>query len=200
MFTPVSGVAESRILVIAGADTMRIDLPDDLRPLIDRTWTRWDGPSPDVTRSKMGRWDVYTCINECQAGVATHQFISKRLQEEAHWLPPPQIEPPPGIQPPELLPSPPSPKPEAQRPQTPEDWEAYCAEQPPLKEVRIDRVSADTVRVRITGRVMLNGGCASGMPLFGIEMRTDTGWVKRIPFDMPRWTVACPGRTGRVTG
>ena len=192
VFTPVTGVFESRILVIANKDTMRIDLPDDMRTLIDRAWARWDLPSPDVMRFKPGRWDVYTCINEYQAGVATHQFILKRLQEEAHWLPPPQIEPPPGIQPPELLPLPPSPKPEPQRPQTPEDWEAYWAEQPPLKEVRIDRVSADTVRVRITGRVMLDGGCASGMPMFGIEMHTATGWVERIPFDMTQMDCGMP--------
>jgi hypothetical protein len=28
---------------------------------------------------------------------------------------------------------------------------------------------------------MLDGGCASSMPIFGIEMRTDSGWVERMP-------------------
>jgi hypothetical protein len=53
-------------------------------------------------------------------------------------------------------------------------------------------VSADTLWVRITGRVMLDGGCASGMPLFGIEMLTDTGWVERIPFDLTQMDCGMP--------
>jgi hypothetical protein len=175
VFSPVTGVAESRILVIAGADTMRIDLPDDMRPLIERAWARWD-----------------TCINEYQAGAATHQFILKRLQEEANWVSPPRNEPPPGIRPPELLPLPPTPVPEPPRPQTPEEWEGYWAGQPPLREVKVDRTSADTVWVRISGRVMLDGGCASGMPLFGIEMLTDTGWAERIPFELTQMDCGMP--------
>ncbi len=171
---------------------MRIDLPDDMRTLIDRAWARWDRPSPDVMRFKPGRWDVNTCINEYQAGVATHQFILKRLQEEASWVSPPRNETPPGIRPPELFPLPPEPKPEPPRPQTPEEWDAFWAGQPPLKAAKVDHVSADTVWVRITGRVMFDGGCASGMPLFGIEMLTDTGWVERIPFDMTQMDCGMP--------
>jgi hypothetical protein len=75
---------------------------------------------------------------------------------------------------------------------TEEGWAAYWAQQPPLKEVHVDSVSADTVWVRLTGRVMLDGGCASGMPLFGIEMLTDTGWVERIPFDLTQMDCGMP--------
>jgi hypothetical protein len=75
---------------------------------------------------------------------------------------------------------------------TEEDREAYWAQQPPLKQIHLDHVSADTVWVRLTGRVMLNGGCASGMPLFGIEMLTDTGWVERIPFDLTQMDCGMP--------
>ena len=194
VFTPVTGVAESRILVIASADTMRIDLPDDMQPLIVRAWTRWDRPSPDVMRFKPGRmWDVNTCINDYQAGVATHQFILKRLKKEANWMEPPANIPTPGIRPPKPQPPVvPITAPEQMRPSTPEDWEAYWAQQPPLKEVHVERLSADTVWVRLTGRVMLDGGCASGMPLFGIEMLTDTGWVERIPFDMTQMDCGLP--------
>ncbi|HMQ76519.1 MAG TPA: hypothetical protein PKE21_10160 [Flavobacteriales bacterium] len=185
VFTPVVGVSESRILVIAGGDTMRIDLPDDMRPLIDRAWTRWPEPSPDVMRFKPGRrWDVNTCINEVQAGVATHQFILNRLKQEANWVEPPAQIPPPGIRPPEpRRPIEPIAIPEPERPATPKEWEAFWAEQPPLKKVEVERTNADTVWLRISGRVMLNGGCGSGMPLFNIEMRTDTGWVDRIHFE-----------------
>lgn len=185
VFTPVVGVSESRILVIAGTDTMRIDLPDDMRPLIDRAWGRWPEPSPEVMRFKPGRrWDVYTCINEYQAGVATHQFILKRLKLEANWVEPPAEIPPPGIRPPVTRPRvEPIAAPEPKRPDTPEDPEAFWAKQPPLEKVTLERTNVDPVWLGITGRVMLDGGCGSGMPIIGIEMLTDTGWVERIPFD-----------------
>ena len=194
VFTPVVGVSESRILVIAGTDTMRIDLPDDMQPLIDRAWARWPEPSPEVIRFKPGRRrDVNTCINEYQAGVATHQFILKRLKQEANWVEPPANIPPPGIRPPEpRRPIEPIAAPEPKRPSTPEDWDAFWAKQPPLKKVAIERTSADTVWLRITGRVMLNGGCGSGMPIIGIEMLTDTGWVERIPFDPTQMDCGLP--------
>lgn len=182
VFTPVVGVSESRILVIAGTDTMRIDLPDDMQALIDRAWTRWPEPSPDVMRFKPGRrWDVNTCINEYQAGVATHQFILKRLKQEANWVEPPANIPPSGIRPPELRRAPPIAQRISEAPRTPEEWNAYWAGQPPLREVKAVRTSADTVWLRISGRVMLDGGCASNSPLFAIEMRTDTGWVEHLP-------------------
>jgi len=191
VFSPVTGVAETRILVIAGTDTMRIDLPDEMQPLIDRARARWDRPSPDVIRFRKGRYAVEELVAEPRS-VAAANTLAKRLiaaDDEAYKqqladleeyyrnLPPPQPAPPPYTPPP---------------PMTEEDWAAYWAQQPPLKEVHIDRVSADTVWVRITGRVMLDGGCASGMPLFGIEMLTDSGWVERIPFDMTQMDCGMP--------
>lgn len=183
VFRPVIDVAQNRILVIAGTDTMRIDLPDDMRGLSSRAWQRWDRPSPEVMRFKPGRtWDVNTCINEYQAGVATHQFILKRLQQEAHWVEPPANIPPPGIRPPALRPRvEPIEAPGPTRPSTPEEWAAFWGEQPPLKNLVIDRTSADTVWVRITGRVMLDGGCAGLAPFMAVELWTDTGWVERLP-------------------
>ena len=77
-------------------------------------------------------------------------------------------------------------------PMTQEEWEEELARQPGLKEVQVDRVHADTVWVRITGRVMLDGGCASGMPLFGLEMPTDSGWVERIPFELIQMDCGMP--------
>lgn len=183
VFRPVIGVAQSRLLVIAGTDTMRIDLPDDMSELHARAGQRWDRPSPEVMRFKPGRtWDVHTCINEYQAGVATHQYILKRLQREANWVEPPASIPPPGIRSPTPRPrAAPIVAPAPKRPSTPEEWDAFWAAQPPLKKVKVERTSADTVWVRITGRVMLDGGCAGQAPLMAVEMRTDTGWVERLP-------------------
>ncbi|MCB9162994.1 MAG: hypothetical protein H6592_00955 [Flavobacteriales bacterium] len=175
VYTPLVGVSGSRILVIAGKDTMRIDLPDDPLPLMERAWRRWDLPSPEVMRFKPGRtWEVSTCINEYQAGVAANQVLLPRLQKEAEWVPPPMEIPPPGLRPP-VKPVVPPPPP------SPAEIEREIAARPGLKRVRIARVLGDSVWVRITGRVMLNGGCGSGMPLFGIDLLTDSGWVERLP-------------------
>lgn len=181
VFQPVVGVSESRVLVIAGKDTMRIDLPDEMQPLMERAWRRWDRPSPDVMRFKPGRWDVMTCINEYQAGVATHQVLLTRLQQEVECVPPPANIPPAGIRPPQVRPMPPIAAPEIRSPSTPDEWQAYWDAQPPLKKVKVERTSADTVWLRITGRVMLDGGCASNVPQLGVELLTDTGWVERLP-------------------
>lgn len=52
---------------------------------------------------------------------------------------------------------------------------------PGMGEVAIERVEGHTVQVRITGRLMLDGGCTSSMPLFAVEPLTDTGRVLRSP-------------------
>ena len=56
----------------------------------------------------------------------------------------------------------------------------------------VARVHADTVWLRITGRVMLDGGCASNRPLFGIELWTDTGWVERVPMQHAQMDCGMP--------
>lgn len=185
VFTPITGVSESRLLVIAGTDTMRIDLPDDMRPLIDRAWKRWPEPTPEVMRFKPGRrWEVNTCINEYQAGVAANQYILRRLQKEAEYVPPPANVPPPGIRPPTPLP-PVAPI----KVQEPQDRKTGP---PGLEQVAVSRVEGDTVWLRITGRVMLDGGCASNRPLFGIERWTDTGWVERVPMQHAQMDCGMP--------
>jgi hypothetical protein len=191
VFTPVTGVAESRILVIAGTDTMHFDLPDDMRPLIDRAWARWDRPSPEVIRFRKGRYAVEELVAEPRS-VAAANTLAKRLiaaDDEAYKQQLADLEEYyRNLSPPQPAPRPCTPPP----PMTEEDRAAYWAQQPPLKRIHLDHVSADTVWVRITGRVMLDGGCASGMPLFGIEMLADTGWVERIPFDLTQMDCGMP--------
>lgn len=64
---------------------------------------------------------------------------------------------------------------------TQEQWEAEVAKLPGLEKVALERVAGDTVQVRITGRVMLDGGCASSMPLMAVELLTDSVWIERLP-------------------
>ena len=72
---------------------------------------------------------------------------------------------------------------------TQEQLEAEIAKRPGLEKVEIERVMADTVSVRISGTVMLDGGCASSMPLVAVELLTDTSWVERLP--MHDWQLDC---------
>ncbi|MGV9013931.1 MAG: hypothetical protein ACOH13_15170 [Flavobacteriales bacterium] len=58
------------------------------------------------------------------------------------------------------------------------------AERGGLEQVIVEQASADTVWLRITGGVLLDGGCSSSMPLFSVEMRTDSGWEERIPLTL----------------
>lgn len=64
------------------------------------------------------------------------------------------------------------------------DRAVFWKEQSLLQEARILHVNADTVQLSITGRILLTGGCASNMPLFGLEMFTDSGWVERVPLEL----------------
>lgn len=181
-FNPREGMAESYVLVISGADTMRLDLPEDPRVLIARALERGWRDTPEVFRFRKGRYEVVQLITQpwesngarklAQRLIAEDDAAYRRelaeLEEYYRKRPPPPPPAPPYTPPP---------------PMTEQDWANFWAQQPPLKRVHVDRAHADTVWVRITGRVMLNGGCSSGMPLFGIEMLTDTGWVERIPFE-----------------
>jgi hypothetical protein len=137
-----------------------------------------------VIRFKRGRYTMEAVVEERGAERAVAALTGRLIAEddarykkelselEAYYRdrPPPSPPPAPYVPPP---------------PMTQEEWDAFWAEQPPLRTVEVERTNADTVWLRITGRVMLNGGCGSGMPLFNIEMRNDTGWVDRILFE---WT------------
>lgn len=180
--TPVGGMAESYVLVVHHQDTMRIDLPEDSKELIDRAWRRGERDTPEVIRFRKGRYAMQELVADRWAVAAAHALAERLIAEDdaAHKLELAQLEEHYRNQPPPVPPTPPCTPPQ---PMAPEDWETYWAQQPPLKDARLDHRKADTLWVRITGRVMLNGGCGSGMPLFGVEVLTDTGWVERIPFE-----------------
>ena len=185
---------ELRIVVIADRDTMHLHLPDESAErykLIERAWSRWDRATPEVIPFRPGSFAFADVIADPAATVLAARFAEQLIAEEAiqykqdlaekeeyyRNLPPPIPSATPYIPPP---------------PMTEAEWSAFWAEQPPLKEARIDRVNADSVWVKISGRVMLNGGCGSDMPLFGIEMLNDTGWVERIPFDLTQMDCGMP--------
>lgn len=179
VFTPITGVSESRLLVIAGADTMCIELPEDPSQLIARAWSRGDRDTPEVIRFRTGVYVAEELIGDPRA-VATAGKLARRLDAEDEAVYKEELAALEGYyknQPPPVAPTTPYTPPP---PMNEQEWAAYWAEQPALRQVDVERVNADTVWLRISGRVMLDGGCASGMPFFGIEMRTGTGWEERL--------------------
>ena len=191
VYHPLEGMAESYVVIIHRADTMRVDLPGDPKALIDRAWQRADRDTPDVIRFRKGHFTIEELVADPWVMATTIELAQQltAADEAAYQQQLAALEQYYRDQPPPIVPAPP---PLIQPPMTDKDWEVMWAQQPPLKDVRLDRVNADTVWVRITGHVMLNGGCASGMPLFGIEMLTDTGWVERIPFDLTQMDCGMP--------
>lgn len=178
---------EAHLLIAGGKDTMRIDLPEDPIVLVQRALTRWDRDTPEVIRFKHGRYVLTDLIEDAWAMSAAKVLADRLIAEEdatyrkqladqeayysTHPTPPPTVKhnPPPQM--------------------TPEGIEREIAARPGLDRVDLEGTNADTVRVRITGSVMLDGGCASSMPLFALELLTDTGWVERMP--MHDWQLDC---------
>lgn len=186
---------EHFIMVYKGTEEMRMDLPDasaERWALVQHVMARsGDMPSPEVIRFRPGRFKYAELMNDTVFDVLEER-IAKRLKEDANASYKKQLAeleeyyrnlPPPA---PQTLPYTPPP------PMTQAQLEVEMAKQPGLEKVEVDRLNADTVWVRITGRVMLDGGCASGMPMFGIEMRTDTGWVERLPNERSQMDCGMP--------
>ena len=183
-----------RVLVIAGTDTMQMAVPDtgaDRYALIERAWMRWDRATPEVIHFRKGRYAFAEVISGSTAEVIAGHFADRLITEEDirykeglealeeyyRNLPPAAPPTAPYIPPP---------------PMTEAEWAAFWAEQPPLQQARIEEVRADTVTIAITGRIMLTGGCSSDMPLFGLEMWSDTGWVERLPLDLAQMDCGMP--------
>lgn len=187
-YSPLDGMAASSVMVVAGNDTMRIDLPEHPEALQRSASARWNRNTPEVVRFREGQFTIEELIVEPLAAKDAKTLAERLIKEddasyqkllrelEAHYretpLPTPTAAP--------YVPPP---------PMTQQQWEAEMAKLPGLEKAAIERVEGDTVRVRITGRVMLDGGCASSMPLLAVEMLTDTSWAERLP--MHDWQLDC---------
>lgn len=181
LFHPLESMAESFLVISIGRDIMYIDLPEDQTFLWQQAMRRSSRDTPEVIRFRPGRYIMEQLIVDpravraaqvlCERLVKEERSEYERLLREQEALQraqdrqkaAPPREPPPAP--------------------TAEEIEREIAGRPGLRSVTIDRVSSDTVWVRITGHVMLDGGCTSNMPLFGIEMLAESGWVERHALD-----------------
>lgn len=192
VYRPREGMAESYLIIAAGPDTMRIDLPEDQTALWQQAIPRGGSrDTPEVIRFRTGAHIMERVIVDPWAVRAAHILNERHVREErrAYEHSPREQEELQRAQErerPAPIAKKPSPSPTA------EEIEREIAQRPGLKRVKLDRVDADTVWVKLTGRVMLNGDCGSNMPLWGIEMRVDTGWAERLPFGLKQMCCGMP--------
>lgn len=184
---------DQQVVVQRDGQLMRIRVPNDpheRQPMVDAAIRRsGDHASPEVFRFRPGTFTFAELAAE-PAFAALEAQLAHRLerdceaayrkqlaeQERSYTMHPATT---PAAQ--QEVPLP-----------TEEEVTRAMPARPGLEQVAVARVHADTVWVKITGRVLLNGGCASGMPLFGIEMLTDTGGVERIPFELVQMDCGMP--------
>jgi hypothetical protein len=186
---------DQQVVVQRDGQVMRIRVPSDPRerqPLVEAVQRRsGDHASPEVFRFRAGTFTFAELAEEA----AFHAFearlaeglehdraaaYQKQLADQARHDREQRI----------LLPS--SVPPQLQTGPTAEELARALAAPPGLEQVSVSRVEGDTVWLRITGRVMLDGGCASNRPLFGIERWADTGWVERVPMQHAQMDCGTP--------
>jgi len=181
------------VQVIQGDRIMRIDLPDapvDRWALVQRVMARsGDHPSPEVFRFRAGRYTyaeladdpVFDKLEQRIAdglGDAREADYRRQLAEQEEYYRNQPVVVPSGT-----------------LSQVEDEMEAYkreVAARPALKVLEIEQQHADTIWLRISGGVLLDGGCASAMPQFSIEMLTDSGWVERHPFPVAQMDCGMP--------
>jgi|GEM_PF-1044237 len=182
------------VQVMQGDRIMRIDLPDepaDRWALVQRVMTRsGDHASPEVFRFRAGRFS-YAELADDPACDGLEKRIAQGLEQERDVDYERQL-----AEQEEYYRNLPPVVPSEAQPHVPvitnDEILQESAERPSLKELEIARQHADTLWLLITGGVMLDGGCASGMPQFGIEMLTDTGWLERHVMDRSQMDCGLP--------
>jgi hypothetical protein len=181
---------ESRVLVTRGKDTLRLELPAD-RSLLDRAARRWDRDTPEVLRFKPGTFgfleltiDAATATIAKAARAQAEADYQKQLAEAARArpTPPPAPPPPPPKQP------------------TDDEIRAMIAKRGGLQKIVVESAKykvADKIAVRLTGVVMLTGGCQSNQPMFGLEQKIGAAWQERIA--VPTLQLDCGAPEARWT-
>jgi hypothetical protein len=197
-FSPPEQICtEVYVRAVSGQDTMRIDLPTDPTALVQRALKRWDRDSPEVIRFKRGRYVLVDLIGSAWATSAANMLADrliaeddasyrKQLAELEVWY----KEHPPAPPPPAPMPPPPL--------MTQERFDSIAATWGSLEKVELEQHAwhlDSIVYVRFTGTITLTGGCASAMPMFGIEQQEKGEWVERMPMQEAQMDCGMPRAT-----
>lgn len=175
---------DQQVVVQRDGQVMRIRVPNDPRerqPLEEAVMRRsGDHASPEVFRFWPGTFTFAELAGDA-AFDALEARLAQRLEQDREAAYQKQLADQARHDREQRILLPSSVPPQLQTGPTAEELARALAAPPGLEQVALARVNADTVWLRITGRVMLDGGCASNRPLFGIERWTDSGWVARVP-------------------
>ncbi len=156
------------LLVIQGGETMRVDMPNDAharRNMVQQmVWRSGNVPSPEVIRFRPGRFSYVALAQESELQ-ELEQRIADRLVKNAGKQPMVRVVPTP------LMPAPPSATvPQEERPQV---------NGPHGGSIRLVEQRGDTLVLRVTGEVMLDGGCSSSTPMMAVEVNvTHDNWLQ----------------------
>ncbi len=156
------------LLVIKDGDTMRVDMPNDASTrghLVHHMVRRSGGvPSPEVIRFRPGRFSYVAMAQEGELH-QVEQRVANRLMKDAGKEPLVRVVP--------TLPMPAPPiarTPQQEQPQMPA---------PHGGSIRLVEQRGDTLVLRVTGEVMLDGACASNTPVMAVEVNvTHDNWLQ----------------------
>lgn len=186
---------DQQVVVQRDGQVMRIRVPNDPRerePLVGAVQRRsGDNASPEVFRFRPGTF-TFTELAGDAAFDALEARLAQRLEQEREAAYQEQLADQARHDREQRILLPSSVPPQLQTGPTAEELARALAAPSGLEQVALARVNADTVWLRLTGRVMLDGGCASNRPLFGIELWTDSGWVERVPMQHAQMDCGMP--------
>ncbi|MBL7950803.1 MAG: hypothetical protein JNM62_03725 [Flavobacteriales bacterium] len=184
VYRPSESVAVSYLLITSGADTMRVDLPGTYTRIQLHAMQRSTRDTPEVLRFRAGHFVLEELAFEPWSAKAAQRIVDRMKETDlAEYRRSVAAE-------------------ERRRREMKEAETKKEAGVPPvhpkqersvgLKKVELERVSGDTVCLRVTGRVTLDGGCASNDPFVALEMHTDSGWVERLPMPFAQMDCGMP--------
>lgn len=155
------------LLVIQAGDTMRVDMPNDdtnrghlIHLMVARSGAV---PSPEVVRFRPGRFSFVALAEdpnyrEVEARIA--QRLIRDARKHAKRNPPS------------------APEPALREPKRKQDREAARPAEEPEQvksagqaKAKLVAMRDDTAVVRLSGRLMMDGGCASAVPMMAMEFR-----------------------------
>lgn len=177
LFRPLGGKADAYLVISVGADSMRIALPEHEQELWERAMVRSGSrDSPEVIRFRTGDHRIEDLIADRWAVDAANELNTRYVQEEQRAykarIAQQEVE-----RQARAMVAGPSPLPQDPVKRTKEQAARIAG----IKRIVLHRIEGDSVWLRVSGQVMLDGGCASNRPLLGLEMRTGTGWVASVP-------------------
>jgi len=165
------------LLVIRGGDTMRIDMPNDHTNrghLVHRMAARGGLlAAPEVIRFMPGRFNFVNLAEDPSYREKEERIAQALIRDERERAK-------------RNAPSGPEPAPRTPKRKRNSDPKELAEERGPAKSIgrtkaKLVTMRGDTAVLRLSGAVLLDGGCSSNQPLMALERRGKDGWTELVP-------------------